>query len=197
MIKLSDYEMLKFFDTLKNTSLNKKDKDTKTYMTDSTLRVIDFDEVKRKYAEQFHLNQLPASNDALLQKEDKIIFIEFKDGNMRAEYHDVVRKIIESLLIYCDITKQTISDTRQYMTYILVYNGDASKKYMEKCINEHPERIENTINESQSFMKFGGILGEMAGENPDIFGLRGRFAGIYFENVLTIEKKELKEDMLV
>ena len=196
MINLSDYEKLNYFDTLKNTSLNKKDNETKTYMTDSAIKVIDFDEVKKKYAECFRLSQLPASNDALLQKDDKIIFIEFKDGNMHAEYYGVVRKIIESLLIFCDITKQTISDTRQYMTYILVYNGDASKKYIDKCIKEHPERIGNTISESQSFMKFGRILGKMAGENPDIFGLRSRFSGIYFKNVFTIEKKDFTDDIL-
>lgn len=196
MINLSDYEKLNYFDTLKNTSLNKKDNETKTYMTDSAIKVIDFDEVKKKYAECFRLSQLPASNDALLQKDDKIIFIEFKDGNMHAEYYGVVRKIIESLLIFCDITKQTISDTRQYMTYILVYNGDASKKYIDKCIKEHPERVENTINESQAFMKFGRILGKMAGENPDFFGLRSRFSGIYFKNVFTIEKKDFTDDIL-
>ena len=52
-------------------------------------------------------------------------FIEFKDGFMsQRRIYEVWKKIYESLLLFCDITKLRISDTRRCMTYIFVYDGE-------------------------------------------------------------------------
>ena len=189
MIQLADYKEFRYQTTLKEASVNQSDEKSKSYMTDICLPVIDFDKVKEQYVRKFELEQVPASNDALLQVGENVFFVEFKDGNMSSEIFDVVRKIYDSLLIYCDITNQTISDIRSYMTYIIVYNGKASKKYIDGC--DAKRKNKHTINNSPSFLKWGDMLGKMAKTNADVFGLRGRFGGIYFKNVLSVEKNEL------
>ena len=191
MINLSEYEELSAYTSLKQASRNGCEKDKEIYMSESAMEVIDFDKVKNEYGRKLRLSIFPASNDALMQSNDKVFFIEFKDGNMGGEIHDVVRKIYESLLLFCDITKQTISDTRSYMTYVLVYNEAASVKYIEKL-----NRDKTTINESPEFIKFGNILGRLAKDNADVFSLRKRFKGLYFKDVLTVEKKDFLDDML-
>lgn len=193
MIKLADYKEFNHWTSLKKTSLNKYDKASEIYMTDSEFPAIDFDAVKERYTGKFKLKQVPKSNDALVQMDENVFFIEFKDGNMKNERFDVVQKIYDSLLIYCDITKQTISDTRSYMVYIIVYNGAASRDYLKKCIEE--KRKSDTINESPSFVEFGTALGGLAKTNADVFGWRGRFGGIYFKDVLTIEKNAFSEEV--
>lgn len=193
MIKLADYKELQHWTSLKKTSLNKHDKISEIYMTDLDFPAIDFDAVKERYTGKFKLKQVPKSNDALVQMGETVFFIEFKDGNMKNERFDVVQKIYDSLLIYCDITKQTISDTRSYMVYIIVYNGAASRDYLRKCIDE--KRKSDTINEAPSFVDFGTALGGLAKTNADVFGWRGRFGGIYFKDVLTIEKNAFSEEV--
>ena len=190
MINLSEYEEFSVCTTLKQASLNGSD-NQKAYMTESDMEAIDFDQVKNNYGSKLKLSVFPASNDALLQRSDKIFFIEFKDGNMGSEFHDVVRKIYESVLLFCDITKQTISDTRTYMTYILVYNESPSAAYIEKL-----QRDKRTINKAPSFVKIGVAIGRLANDNADIFGLKGRFKGLYFKDVLTVEKKDFSDDVL-
>lgn len=193
MIELADYKELRHWTTLKKTSLNKPDKNSEIYMTHLELPAIDFDAVKKKYARKFKLKNGPKSNDALVQVGGTVFFIEFKDGNMKNERFDVVQKIYDSLLIYCDITKQTISDTRSYMVYIIVYNGAASRDYLKECVDEN--RKSDTINEAPSFVEFGTALGGWSKTNADVFGWRGRFGGIYFKDVLTIEKNAFSEEV--
>lgn len=113
--------------TLKETSHNDA---AGQYMTDFLWQVIDFDAVKTDYMRAYHCDPIPASNDALLYRDGKYFFIEFKDGNMRTEIHEVKRKIFESLLLFGDITDTTISYLRENVSYILVYNKQKSQAYI-------------------------------------------------------------------
>ena len=84
-----------------------------------------FDLVKQKYLNNLgHSENDAQSVDALTQTEKAIVFIEFKNG--RVHNSDVKTKIRDSLLIYCDITKSTISTTRADSVLVLVYNLESN-----------------------------------------------------------------------
>lgn len=98
--------------TLKKTSLD--DENTvKQYMTDAEVSVIHFDRVKKAYVRSLEPKPkfLPCSSDALyIGREGSVSFIEFKNGKINdKQKYNVYQKIYESLLIFCDITGESIS----------------------------------------------------------------------------------------
>lgn len=171
MINLRNYEQLQKWTTLKETSKNSPNKATVIYMVESDFEVIDFDEVKNCYISELGVKVLetPKSNDALFELNGELYFVEFKDGNMQKEIHNVKRKIYDSLLIFCDIVKENISFTRQHMNYILVYNKEK--------------------NDTPSFENFAENMEELSDSNFDIFELRKKFQNLYFKNVFTYNKE--------
>ncbi|MGP1576274.1 MAG: hypothetical protein ACTTH7_02105 [Treponema sp.] len=64
------------------------DEANKVYLTDLTDLVYDFDKIKEEYVKTINRNVSSnsiisfRSNDALFNKNDKLIFIEFKNGNV-------------------------------------------------------------------------------------------------------------------
>ena len=198
MIDLKSYEKLQYFTTLKEASMNDADKRHIMYMVDSEAEVIDFDKVKENYISQLHVLDTPKSNDALLEFDGKLYFIEFKDGNMRDAIFEVKRKIYESLLVFCDITGENISFTRENMNYILVYNKENSRKYIEKLVEKREKNSSSLskkeINESQSYDQFLGIMGSLSKINVDIFGLKKQFQKMYFKEVYTYDKEEFTKE---
>lgn len=162
--------------TLKDTSYN--DAGT-AHMTDSLLPVIDFDAVKSEYIRSYHCSPVPKSNDALLHYGDEYFFIEFKDGNMKYEIHNVRGKIFESLLLFCDLTDTTISFSRKHVSYVLVYNQEKSKAYIQEKLSA------NEVQDSPAIGTFIRALGKEAKHNVDYFGLRKQFKDIYFGSVTT------------
>jgi len=62
------------FDTLKNTSY---DKENKIYLCNSSMRVIDFDDVTKK----MYPKKQPSSYDSIIieEKDKKVFYIEFKN----------------------------------------------------------------------------------------------------------------------
>lgn len=93
------------------------------YMTTSSIKAISFDDVKTKYTGHLSLsNNLASSVDALAVIGNQDVFIEFKNGKMCNEKQNVKNKVRDSLLILNDILKWTISDTRENLSFILVYN---------------------------------------------------------------------------
>ncbi|MDY6306864.1 MAG: hypothetical protein SPL71_02185 [Oribacterium sp.] len=167
--------------TLKDTSYN--DAGTE-HMTDSSLPVIDFDAVKSEYIRPYHCSPVPKSNDALLHYGDEYLFIEFKDGNMKNEIHGVRRKIFESLLLFCDITDTTISFSRKHVSYMLVYNQERSKQYIQKILSA------DEVQDSPAIGSLIRALGKEAKKNVDYFGLRRQFKDIYFKEVYSCERSE-------
>lgn len=124
MINIEDFEILsKHISTLKETSIDKHDKETH-YMTNCLYPAVDFDKVKDEYVTDLHISQNPRSNDALLvTKDNKVFFIEFKNGIIDdKKKFDVKGKIYDSMPILTDIIGKGISYTRNKFVYILVYN---------------------------------------------------------------------------
>lgn len=198
MVNLNQITIFKdHVDTLEKTSLND---DQNIYMTASQKIVINFDAVKTKYAKQLSLSDWPASIDALVQVGQNVYFIEFKDGNLKKEIYGLRRKIYESLLLYCDITKEQISDTRTYMTYILVYNKAANKSCIGDvvAVNSSDSLASDEVQDTPSVDKLILEMGELSNQtNTETFGLRVAFKGLYFLEVLVYDKEEFSDSLLV
>lgn len=92
-----------------------------TYMTNSQHKVLDFDKIKKIYANEHAITKHPASADVLFQDQNgSFVLVEFKNGEIDSK--NIRQKIYDSTAIFTDITKTTISFTRENMSYILVYN---------------------------------------------------------------------------
>ena len=93
--------------------------------------VIDFDDVKTAFCKKFHKsNEVFKSADALLYSEvkNKLIFVEFKNGKVK----DVKTKLKDSLLVFSNIVDVDLKFCRKYLEYIVVYNYEKNKQYVEQ-----------------------------------------------------------------
>lgn len=149
------------------------------YMTDSKMKVIDFDEFKNQYGKKYKLKvEEIKSNDVLFINGDKYFFIEFKNGKINNQVvFDLQKKIYDSLLIFCDYFSKSLKDTREKMEYILVYN--------EKL--QHTGKFDEKSDE-----KINSALMQFANSESIKFGLRN-FVKYCFKNVHTYSKEEFEE----
>ena len=191
MIKKMD---LKIYNTstLKQTS---KDDNNEEYMTESTIRVINFDSVGGdKYSKNNKLNIQLKTNDVLfLHNDKKYTFIEFKNGKLldktnkidMKKLKDIELKILNSLFVLGDIEEKSLSSLKEITDYILVYNEEK---------NTPNER--NSISEiGNYFINQGNISSEKTKtEREEIicFGLE-KFTGYCFKNTHTYSKEEFEE----
>lgn len=178
--------------TLKQTS---KDDNNEEYMTESTIRVINFDSVGGdKYSKNNKLNIQLKTNDVLfLHNDKKYTFIEFKNGKLLDKTNkidikklkDIELKILNSLFVLGDIEEKSLSSLKEITDYILVYNEEK---------NTPNER--NSISEiGNYFINQGNISSEKTKtEREEIicFGLE-KFKGYCFKNIHTYSKEEFKE----
>jgi hypothetical protein len=113
----------KYKTTLRETSKDNHD-GYDIFMTESTLSVVNFDNVKNEYVKKLKSSETPASNDALyMDNNGEYYFIEFKNGYIdKEEIFKIRLKIFDSLLIFTDIIGRGVSFTRSHMSYIMVYN---------------------------------------------------------------------------
>jgi len=191
MIKKMD---LKIYNTstLKQTS---KDDNNEEYMTESTIRVINFDSIGGdKYSKNNKLNIQLKTNDVLfLHNDKKYTFIEFKNGKLVDKTNkidikklkDIELKILNSLFVLGDIEEKSLSSLKEITDYILVYNEEK---------NTPNER--NSISEiGNYFINQGNISSEKTKtEREEIicFGLE-KFKGYCFKNIHTYSKEEFEE----
>lgn len=178
--------------TLKQTS---KDDNNEEYMTESTIRVINFDSIGGdKYSKNNKLNIQLKTNDVLfLHNDKKYTFIEFKNGKLVDKTNkidikklkDIELKILNSLFVLGDIEEKSLSSLKEITDYILVYNEEK---------NTPNER--NSISEiGNYFINQGNISSEKTKtEKEEIicFGLE-KFKGYCFKNVHTYSKEEFEE----
>ena len=178
--------------TLKQTS---KDDNNEEYMTESTIRVINFDSVGGdKYSKNNKLNIQLKTNDVLfLHNDKKYTFIEFKNGKLVDKTNkidikklkDIELKILNSLFVLGDIEEKSLSSLKEITDYILVYNEEK---------NTPNER--NSISEiGNYFINQGNISSEKTKtEREEIicFGLE-KFKGYCFKNIHTYSKEEFEE----
>ena len=178
--------------TLKQTS---KDDNNEEYMTESTIRVINFDSIGGdKYSKNNKLNIQLKTNDVLfLHNDKKYTFIEFKNGKLLDKTNkidikklkDIELKILNSLFVLGDIEEKSLSSLKEITDYILVYNEEK---------NTPNER--NSISEiGNYFINQGNISSEKTKtEREEIicFGLE-KFKGYCFKNIHTYSKEEFEE----
>ena len=178
--------------TLKQTS---KDDNNEEYMTESTIKVINFDSVGGdKYSKNNRLNIQLKTNDVLfLHNNKKYTFIEFKNGKLLDKTNkidikklkDIELKILNSLFVLGDIEEKSLSSLKEITDYILVYNEEK---------NTPNER--NSISEiGNYFINQGNISSEKTKtEREEIicFGLE-KFKGYCFKNIHTYSKEEFEE----
>lgn len=170
MININDYDILR--NNRKSLKELSEDTANSEYMTESTMEAIDFDTVKESYTRKLKLPMTNAfSVDAILCKDNKIIFIEFKNGFMeKATIQNVHDKVRDSLLILNAITDINVCTTQKEAEFILVYN---ERK------NNSKKNITNSI------MK-------KAKKEMILFGLH-RFETLYFKDVHTYTKQEFNQ----
>lgn len=190
MISFDDYPILKNnVSTLKETSIDKHDINNIKYMTCSERAVVNFDDVKGEYIKNLSLSEIPKSNDALLlSKDNKLIFIEFKNGYMdRAKKFSVRKKIYDSIIILTDILNTGISHLKGDMEYILVYNESINSNEEEVL-----EKKRHIVQHSEAFDFFAKSVSKMANTEYVCFGIK-MFENYCFSKVHTYTEEEFEE----
>lgn len=194
-------EMNDYFQ-LSESTLAKTSYDTskKEMMISEDIPAYHFDKIKEQYLKELKQGpkEMPLSNDALVKIGEHFAFVEFKNGTIDNKTNGEIKlKLCESLLLYLDIEHKTISDTRETMDYILVYNEmvkndkKVSKQFSVKQYNQA-----NEIAASNSLAYITHRLQTMAKSNHTLphmndvqFGME-RFQNLYFRKVYTIPKCE-------
>lgn len=182
MMTLDDYaEFRQHIEKLKMLSLDDSSPSNPQYMTDSEKTAVDFDMVKRCYANRFGVSEdRICSVDGLFSAENSLVFVEFKNGAV--ERRNVKDKIRDSLLIFCDITHETISFTRQNVEFVLVYNEEK---------NPLPNQYTKGIQASGSRRYISKRLAQMGGTEIVLFDL-DRYNTLYFKKVHTYSQEEFE-----
>jgi len=170
--------------TLKQTSMDDSIKDEIQYMTESQMEVIDFDMVKRHYANSLGCSEeCAASVDALFTaNNDRIVFVEFKNG--KVNNRNIKDKLRDSLLIFSDVTRKTASYTREHADFIVVYNAEKNSGAVKQQQKELPV--------SPSRVAIGNWVCAKAKEELVLFDL-GKYAPIYYRMVHTYSRKQFEE----
>lgn len=167
-------------DTLMNLSV---DSSRNEPMTTSRLQAVNFDKVKTVYLKSLDPSgECAKSVDALLINSSRRVLIEFKNGQVKS--NEIKTKIRDSLLIFCDITGETISKLRKTLQFVLVYNPVA-------CPISTQEMKQNKIQESQSRDAIAKYTFSKSGEEYIRFDLE-RFKSFYFKAVHTYTKQEFE-----
>lgn len=186
-----DYNNIPIFkDNMTSFKETSHDKDGKVpgYMTNSEIQVINFDKVKECYIKDLFLSNTPCSNDALyIGKDDKIFFVEFKNGALEKNkkmIFNVYNKIYDSLLIFNDIVQQNISFCREKLCFILVYNE--GKNFCGECEAKQEDSPKAMISKS---------IHKKAKKKYVRFGLQ-KFEKIYFKEVFTYTESEFENIFL-
>jgi hypothetical protein len=160
------------------------------YMTNSSCEVYNFDAVKTQYANSLGLTEEVASScDGLFWSDNWRGLIEFKNGK-DIKANEIKFKILNSLLILCDINNINVSDTRSEMEFILVYNS-IRKPITEAEINQYKKDKKDIIVESESKDYICKYISKKANTEYRRFGL-STYVGLYFKDVHTYDIEEFE-----
>lgn len=179
--------------TLKQTS---KDDNNEEYMTESQIKVINFDSVGGdKYTRNNNLSIQLKTNDVLfLHNDRRYTFIEFKNGKLLDKSNridikklkDIELKILNSMFVLGDIEEKSLNTLKEITNYILVYNEEKNSPNEKNSISEIGNYF---VNQGSSLS-----IVENTFEKDEIicFGLE-KFKGYCFKNVHTYSKEEFEE----
>ena len=132
-----------------------KDNNRDEYMTESKIKVVNFDKMPKEYCKRMKVKNLPCSNDALYVSKDNVwYFIEFKNGSV--DTAEIYRKFYDSILILLEMgVIPDLQFAREHIIFILVYN---SKKYPTNKISLGREQtykfIRKRAEEEQNFLTY-------------------------------------------
>ncbi|MDD7761225.1 MAG: hypothetical protein PT956_01015 [Firmicutes bacterium] len=149
--------------SLKDISIDNHDPKNPEYMTESEYMAINFDKVKEAYVRTRGIYYHPKSSDAIVIDDNKITMIEFKNGVIDRELTSEIReKMLNSVLIYCDLEDKSLGFTREHVDYILVYNYkknpfDPNDKKYRYQMNVYRDKIKKNIfkKANMRFKQFG------------------------------------------
>lgn len=159
--------------TLKEASM---DETNQELMCESEIPVVDFDRIATEYSDMLHLKGVINTNDALLFKDGKYIFIEFKNGNMKEE--NLFYKIYDSVIFMIDEgIVQSFKEAREKISYILVYNSD---------------KVNPKLHDSDSREKLNALLFKKAKQEKVLIAVE-KFRGYLFNEVHTYSKQEFQD----
>lgn len=163
-------------------------------MIDYQDSVIDFDKVKINYCERYgSSNEASQSADVLiLNKQDKIVFIEFKTGkiNNRNKKSRLKSKLRDSILIFNDINKLDLDFSRNNVEYILVYNQDENRSSVSE--QKSQQIRQNEAETTDSLRDIQQFVANKAGEEFVYFGLEV-LKKVFISDVHTYTKTEFDE----
>lgn len=189
LINFDDYPILKNnISTLKETSKDTHNQSFIKYMTNSERAAVNFDDVKDEYIKNMSLSEIPKSNDALfINKKNKLVFVEFKNGFIdNAEKFAVRKKIYDSIIMLTDIIDTGITNLRDNIEYILVYN-DSVNSNEKDVLQKKQFMMQNSV----SFDYFAKSVSEWANREYICFGIR-IFENYCFSRVHTYTEKEFE-----
>ncbi|MDR2706048.1 MAG: hypothetical protein LBC02_09745 [Planctomycetaceae bacterium] len=159
-----------FSDTLQETS--RYTVDGGGCMSSIQDHVVNFDRFKNFVVRELSqrglaITKSPKSCDALYKNNNNWLLIEFKNGQIDdKKVHEIRGKIFESLLLLTEKLGETITFTRNYMIFVLVYN--------------------NQVNHSAKRIKLGDTFRGLSGNKFFPFGLEG-LENLYFKKLLVCD----------
>ena len=184
MINLELYPiLLDNRESLRETSKDDSDPNDIQYMTSSETEVVNFDLVKRRYVNGLGLSEdAITSVDAIVPLEDRILFVEFKNG--RVNNRNIKDKARDSLLVFLGIIGGDITFSRSNIDFVVVYN-------LEK--NPLPKQAEKgQLQETPSRVSIANHFMEKAKKEFICFDLE-RYERIYYRNIHTYSKERFEE----
>lgn len=132
-------------------------KDRDTPMLESNIQVFNADILKDIYSSMMHFRDKPRSVDAIFKfSNNKIYFIEFKNGNLNEKYGDnlidIHKKAYDTLLMLLEmnIIKGMIESNTK-ITFILVYNDI-------NCYNDSRDNIYEELNRKKTDYRNDNLL---------------------------------------
>lgn len=169
--------------SLRETSKDTSDPNDIQYMTSSEMEVVNFDLVKRHYANGFGLSEeVVTSVDAIVPFENGILFVEFKNG--KVNNREIKDKARDSLLIFLEIIGEDLAFSRGNIDFVVVYN-------LEK--NPLPRQGQKgQLQETPSRVSIANHFMEKAKKEFICFDLE-RYERIYYRNIHTYSKERFEE----
>lgn len=162
-------------------------------MTQLGLPTYNFDKVKCLYTNRLLKSEESCSScDGVLWNKNLKVLIEFKNGN-KIQKKDIHLKILNSLLLLCDINSCSISDFRDELIYILVYN-EVNNPITPQEIRQYEKLRDDEVQESINRNIIGRYFCRIAKSEFVRYDLL-KYKGLYFKEVHSYSQYEFESWM--
>lgn len=184
---VSIYELIKskYPDSVSNWSITSCDTSNNCIVYEDKSEVLNFDAVEDCYynnlPNDLHAKKIRTADALALSTDSNSLYmVEFKNG--KYSQGEISEKMLDSLLLYSDITDENMSQFREKLIFILVYNADKiSLRPRGISISPSQKKIENTVS-------------AFANSDPILFKL-GKYKGVYFKNIYTYTEEKFRAFM--